>query len=63
MRVHHLNNVNKALQILEQNNVSIMAQKNQFCTFFTSSAVKCIKYIHDNSFNTLNVNKSAVLWM
>lgn len=22
MRVHHLNNVNKALQILEQNNVS-----------------------------------------
>lgn len=24
MRVHHLNNVNKALQILEQNNVSIV---------------------------------------
>lgn len=23
MRVHHLNNVNKALQILEQNNVSM----------------------------------------
>lgn len=24
MRVHHLNNVNKALQILEQNNVSFI---------------------------------------
>ena len=26
MRVHHLNNVNKALQILEQNNVSVKFQ-------------------------------------
>lgn len=29
MRVHHLNNVNKALQILEQNNVSN-------CSFYTT---------------------------
>lgn len=28
MRVHHLNNVNKALQILEQNNVSIYKKKH-----------------------------------
>jgi hypothetical protein len=33
MRVHHLNNVNKALQILEQNNVSIMDLKDQISEF------------------------------
>lgn len=34
MRVHHLNNVNKALQVLEQNNVSNL--NNGYSFFYMS---------------------------
>lgn len=40
MRVHHLNNVNKALQILDQNNVSLQHFVFPLNIIYTSSFYK-----------------------
>lgn len=52
MRVHHLNNVNKALQILEQNNVSIYYYIKKKKKHFSYIQIKWFNAIGNIEFST-----------